>query len=79
MTAFLWVGTSLGAIFGLLHGVCVARQQFAATGNHARALWFALWTAMLWTLFGAYLLAFWLVGAATFALSCAFRREHAAK
>lgn len=79
MTAFLWIGTSLGAILGMLHGLLVARQQFAATGCHVRALWFALWSVALWTFFGAYLLAFWLVGAATFALSCARRRARAAR
>ena len=79
MTAFLWIGTLLGASFGLLHGAWVARQQFAVSGDLTRALWFALWTLVLWTVFGAYLLAFWLIGAAAYALSSPFRREEAAR
>jgi hypothetical protein len=70
MVEFLWIGTSLGTVLGVLHGISVFRQQSAlAGGGHGRALYFALWTLALWAVFGAYVLAFWLLGAFGLALS----------
>ena len=60
MDVFLWVGSTLGAGLGLLHGVYLYRRQ-AARGR-ARSLYTAVWTFALWTLFGSYVLAFWILG-----------------
>ena len=64
MEHFLWMGTVLGVTFGLLHGFSVYRNRVADEGaGPFRALYFGAWAVALWTLFGAYLLAFWLLGA----------------
>ena len=75
MSAFLWIGTALGALAGLCHAALVYRQQAAAPGGATgRGLYYSLWTVLLWTLFGAYLLAFWLLGLLGMGLSRLFRR-----
>lgn len=65
MDQFLLWGTVLGALCGALHAPLVYRNRVADEGaSPLRAAYFAAWTFGLWTLFGAYLLAFWLIGAA---------------
>ena len=61
MSSVLWIGTGLGALFGFLHGVYVYRQQISL---HSRAtgLYYGIWAFTLWTLFGAYVLVFWILG-----------------
>jgi len=69
MVEFLWIGSALGAVVGVLHGIYLYRQQSAgapandSTGNRAAGLYYGLWAFVLWTLFGAYVLAFWILGA----------------
>jgi hypothetical protein len=69
MFEFLWIGSALGAVVGLLHGIYLYRQHRAGaaandpTGNVVASLYYGLWAFVLWTLFGAYVLAFWLLGA----------------
>ena len=80
MVAFLWIGTSLVIVLGVLHGISVFRQQSAiAGGGLGRALYFALWTLALWTVFGAYVLAFWILGAVGLALSGLGKRAETAR
>jgi hypothetical protein len=62
MSTFLWIGTGLGAIVGLLHAGYLSRGV-AVRGAGPRALYYGAWTLALWTLFGAYVLAFWCLGA----------------
>lgn len=61
MTAFLWTGTLLGAIVGALHALYLYRR-IADRRGPAGALVYGLWAVALWTLFGAYVLAFWCLG-----------------
>ena len=60
MSSFLWIGTDLGAFFGLLHGAYLYRQ--IAVRSRATALYYGIWAFTLWTLFGAYVLVFWILG-----------------
>ena len=70
MDEFLRVGALIGAIFGIVHAVQVYRQRIADEGaSPGRAAYFALWAVVLWVLLGAYLLAFWIVGAVGLAVS----------
>lgn len=68
MDNFLWIGSALGAVLGLLHGIYLYRQQTAralargTTSGRAIGLYYGLWAFALWTLFGAYVLAFWILG-----------------
>jgi hypothetical protein len=68
MANFLWIGSALGAALGLLHGIYLYRQQTAralassTTSSRAIGLYYGIWAFALWTLFGAYVLAFWIVG-----------------
>ena len=61
MDQLLWLGSALGAILGMLHGVYLYRQQISL---HSRAtgLYYGIWAFTLWTLFGAYVLVFWILG-----------------
>src|SRR5262245_37175864 len=69
MGTFLWIGSAFGAAVGLLHGVYLYRQQVARAsandpiGRRAAAAYYGLWAILLWTIFGAYVLAFWILGA----------------
>lgn len=65
MAAFLWVGAGIGALMGVLHSVLMFRQKRAGVGSgFGMALYFSVWTLALWTLFGPYLLFFYLLGGA---------------
>ena len=57
MDSFLWAGSLLGLLLGLCHGVDLWRRQGGGRGVYA-----ALWALVLWTLFGSYVLAFWILG-----------------
>jgi hypothetical protein len=70
MTSALLIGSSVGAVIGLIHAwrVYVTRTREIPTrlSKHpisvrARALYFALWTFFLWVLFGTYVLYLWLI------------------
>ncbi len=70
MDHFLWIGSLLGALCGALHAPLVFRNRRRDEGaSPLRAGYYALWAFALWTLFGAYLLLFWLIGATGMALS----------
>lgn len=70
MVSFLLVGTLLGAAIGLVHAFHIyGRRKVEGGAGSGEAAWFALWAFGLWTLFGAYVLAFWVVGAAGMAVS----------
>ena len=74
MNIYLWVGCTLGAILGLLHGGYLFRQQSRwalASGvctGRARGLYYALWTFVLWTLLGSYVLGLWIIGLIAYAV-----------
>ncbi len=68
MAVFLWIGSGLGALLGLAHGIHVYRGISTRTpddrraSGKLRAAYYALWTFVLWTLLGFYVLAFWIIG-----------------
>lgn len=68
MDMFLWIGSALGATLGFLHAIYLYRQMSAravntgGTGINGRSLYTAIWTFALWTIFGSYILLFWLIG-----------------
>lgn len=74
MHPFLVAGTALGAACGIFHAVSIWRQRRRDGADEASAAWFAAWTLALWTLFGAYLLAFWVIGLAGMAIARVARR-----
>lgn len=79
MSVILAIGTALGALVGLVHSVIVYGEQRSLPGRtRGRALLFAVWTVALWTIFGAYLLIFYLLGAALMALAPLFGRREPA-
>ena len=75
MTAFLWAGGALGAILGLIHGFYLFRRQAARNAHRgairgtAVGLYYGVWAFALWALFGAYVLGFWILGCAGYAIS----------
>ncbi|NQV20807.1 MAG: hypothetical protein HQ511_05260 [Rhodospirillales bacterium] len=76
MDMFLWIGSAVGAVIGVLHGFSLYQKMAARAatsgtragigagtgGSPGRALYYGLWTFVLWTVFGSYVLAFWLIG-----------------
>jgi len=73
MSTFLWIGTALGAVLGALHAGSLAREV-AARSSGPRGVYYGLWTFALWTLLGAYVLAFWCLGAVGLAAARLFGR-----
>ena len=84
MPNVLIFGTLFGAIVGLAHAWYVYANYLS---DHAgglpqprlavrfSALYFALWTLLLWMLFGTYVLALWIVSTILFALCKIFQRS----
>ena len=74
MALFLWIGCACGATLGLLHALYLYRQIAARNSTagapdiNRRGLYYGIWTFVLWTVFGSYVLAFWLIGAIASAL-----------
>ena len=69
MSSFLWLGTMIGAAIGVVHAFHLYQQRQEVGGAGAgEAAWFALWAFAIWTLFGAYVLTFWALGAAGMAV-----------
>ena len=68
MAEFIWIGSTIGAALGLTHGIHLFRRIAArpagghGPGGPAQGLYYALWAFLLWTVFGAYVLALWLLG-----------------
>jgi hypothetical protein len=54
-----------------------ARAGADAIGVNARGLYYAAWTFVLWTVFGSYVLAFWLIGGIAEPLARLGRRRSA--
>jgi hypothetical protein len=83
MELFLWIGSALGAVLGLLHGACLYRDIAARAANggaalNVRGLYYGVWTFALWTIFGSYVLALWLVGAIASSLVRLIPRQRSA-
>ena len=64
MSEFFYLSTFLGCVLGILHAVHILRHHSALPGTEAMATQInrALWAVVLWTIFGAYLVVFWLLG-----------------
>ena len=71
---FLWIGTALGALVGLLHGAAMFGARRAAGGALGEALYYSVWTLALWTLFGAYVLLFYILGGVAMLVARLFRK-----
>jgi hypothetical protein len=84
MIEFLWLGSALGTILGLAHGVYLYRQIAArapagsGSGGKLQGLYYALWVFLLWTLFGSYVLAFWVLGVLAYPIVRLIRRPRTA-
>lgn len=71
MASVLWAGMVIGAILGALHAAYVYRlvADSAEASARLRACYYALWTFGLWLVFGPYVLVFWLVSVALYAVA----------
>jgi Na+/proline symporter len=78
MGLFIWWGTLLGALLGFAHAAQIVLSRRASKfDSGAKTLWTALWVWALWTLFGAYVLALWIIGLVLMSLSRVFSRREA--
>lgn len=75
MDEFVWMGFALGALAGMLHGWTLFQRQMrraaksGARSGKLKAAYNAIWSLVLWTLFGPYVLGVWLLGSAAYILS----------
>jgi hypothetical protein len=70
MSVVLWIGVALGAVIGLFQMLYIFVTRLGRPGlSTAKTLWQGVWTWALWTLFGAYVLAFWMLGAGLLGVS----------
>ncbi|MEM7172701.1 MAG: hypothetical protein AAF530_21230 [Pseudomonadota bacterium] len=69
MTEFLWVGATIGTAIGFLHMLRTILTRWSQPGlTPLKTVWQAIWIWALWILFGAYVLAFWIMGAVCWGL-----------
>ena len=70
MNLYLLFGTFVGAVIGYLHAYYIYRQEVREipealierpVATRAIAGYYALWTFLLWVVFGSYMLSFWIV------------------
>jgi len=71
MASVLWAGMAVSAILGALHAGYVYRLVVDNNESEAqiRGLYYAVWTFGLWLLLGTYVLVFWVVSVALYALA----------
>lgn len=83
MSTFLMVGTVVGFIIGLFHACYVYTQRtkedpIALSKSPAKiragAAYFALWTLILWTAFGAYVFNLWLLSVVVYGIYRGIKR-----
>ena len=69
MNTAVLICSAFGAVAGLLHAACLARRLSAradfahcsfAPARVLTPLYYGLWTFLLWTVFGSYVLYLWL-------------------
>ncbi len=77
MSTALMIGTFVGAVIGLFHACYVYRQEvgeFPAAladrpvATRAGAGYTAIWTFLLWVVFGAYVIFLWLISVIAYAI-----------
>ena len=69
MGEFIWYGTLLGAALGGLHFIQFLVSRLGKPGTSlAGTVWHGLWNWVLWAVFGAYILLFWVLGAVLYLL-----------
>lgn len=70
MSGALIVGSTFGALVGAIHAAAVFRtrvsrakdtREAADLAVKATAAYYAIWTIMLWVLFGSYVLYLWVI------------------
>ena len=72
----IWAGSIVGIVLGLIHAVYVYRVvsvQTPETTDPMPAIYYALWTLVLWVLMGTYVLVLWLAGVVLYIIFKAFR------
>lgn len=74
MDYLLGIGLVFGIVVGLVHGNYVFRHTLAEPGARGiratlRAWYYALWTVLLWTLLGTYVLVMWVVSLVAYGAS----------
>jgi hypothetical protein len=78
MHDYLFVGTAIGLLFGLMHTAYLAKLVASGSNAGAATNWiavlnFSAWALLLWFLMGAYVVGFWLVGFVFWLIFKAFR------
>lgn len=75
MGNFLLIGVILGAAVGFLNMLTFMASRLGQPGlNPLKTLWHGLWIWILWTVFGAYVLALWIVGLVLYGIARVLKR-----
>ena len=63
MSDYFWVGAALGFVVGFINFLSIVSSRLGIAELSAqKTLWIGLWIWALWTIFGSYVLVFWIVG-----------------
>ena len=71
------IGSSVGAVLGLLHATSIYSRRTGEIPERkakhpikvrAGAAYYALWTLLLWVLFGSFVVLLWLIGVVLYTL-----------
>lgn len=62
MGDILFYGTCIGAVIGVIHAIHFVATRLSGPGNPVRTIWHGTWLFVLWTAFGTYVVALWLIG-----------------
>lgn len=82
MNIALLIGTSVGAVIGLLHAFHVYRKQVGEfpsalverpVATRGYAAYSAFWTFFLWTVFGSYVFFLWVISVIVYSIYKAIR------
>lgn len=77
MTTALMIGSAVGAVIGLFHAYHVYSRRLSespgrliehSVRTRASAGYYALWTFVLWVIFGSYVFFLWLISVVVYAV-----------
>ena len=76
MDNMLRIGVIAAVVIGILHSAYIFRHVLGDARGHGpsfrnglRALYYALWTMLLWAVFGSYVLFMWIISVVVYGIA----------